>query len=179
MTGRRRPSTPVLLLGILAAVVAGALLIERGRPQRSAEMPVLAIAAADVVAVRVEEGERELRAAREQDGWRVDVPSPARAGSSEAIADLVNAIVATVALDSFRRPDLDRRVLGLEPPRARIEIMLASRSEPMVLALGDYTPSGGSVYGALDGDPRVFLIGALIASEIENALHAVRPAEGG
>jgi hypothetical protein len=175
MIVRRRPSRLVLLLGTLAVVVAGALLLERTRPQRTADRPVLGAAAADVVAVRVEEAGRRLRAVREPDGWRVDQPSPARAGSDEAVADLVNSIVAMVALESFTRRDLDRRSLGLEPPRARIEITLSGRREPIVLVLGDIAPSGGSVYGAVDGDPRVFRVGALIASEIENAIHRVWP----
>jgi hypothetical protein len=179
MSRRARPSRPVVLLGVLAVAVAGALLLERARPRRPTDTPVLAVAAADVVAVRVQEGGRELRAVRDPNGWRADVPSPARPGSSEAIGDLVNAIVAMVALDAFTRSDLDRRALGLEPPRARIEITLASRSEPIGLALGDYTPSGGSVYGAVDGDRRIFRIGALIANEVENALHRMWPREAG
>jgi len=179
MTGRRRPGRPALLVGVLAVAVAAALLLERRRAHEPAEMPVLGIAAADVVAVRVEEGGQELRAVRVQHDWRVDLPSPARPGSDATIAELVDAIVATVALDSFRRPDLDRRALGLEPPRARIELTLAGRSDPVVFLLGDFAPSGGSVYAAREGDPRVFRIGALIASEIENALHAVEPAERG
>jgi hypothetical protein len=175
MIARRRPSRLVLLLGTLAVVAAGALLLERARPERSADTPVLGAAAADVVAVRVEEAGRRLWAVREPDGWRVDEPLPARDGADEAVADLVNAIVAMVALDSFTRRDLDRRALGLEPPRARIEITLSGRSKPIVLVLGDIAPSGGSVYGAVDGDPRVFRVGALIASEIENAMHRVWP----
>ncbi len=177
MIGRRRPSRPILLLGTLAVVAGGALLLERTRPGRSTEPPVLGVAAADVVAVRVEEAGRRLWAVRERDGWRVEQPAAARAGAGEAVADLVNAIVAMVALDSFRRPGLDRRTLGLEPPRARIEVTLSDRGAPIVVALGDLTPSGGSVYGAVDGDPRVFRIGALIASEIENALYRVWPPE--
>jgi hypothetical protein len=176
MSARRWPPRPVLLLGTLAVVMAGALLLER-TPERSVETPVLAVAAGDVVAIRVEEAGRRLTAVRERDGWRVDEPSPARAGAGETVANLVNAVVAMVALDVFTRPDLDRRALGLEPPRARIELTLSGRRDPIVLVLGDIAPSGGSVYGALGDDSRVFRVGALIASEIENALHRVRPAE--
>jgi hypothetical protein len=167
---RRRSRT---LLGVLVVVSAGAIGLELWKPMTPAERPVLGVTAADVRAIHVREGERELRATRTADGWRIESPPGAGPGSGETVEAMVATLVSMVALDEFVRPELDRRTIGLEPPRVVVELTVRGRETAMELRLGDYTPTGGSVYGALTSDPRILQVGAAIAGEVERALYRV------
>ncbi len=148
--------------------------------------PLLALEAQEIVGIRVRMGARRLDAVREREGWRIVHPPSTRAAAAAAVASLVDAIVAIVPVDAFERQQVDRRALGLDPGHARIEIDTTQTKDAAVLVLGDYVPTGGSVYAALASDPRTFQLGALIVSEIEAAFHralrddagAARPVDG-
>jgi hypothetical protein len=172
MSGRRGYRRPLVLLAFLAAIAGGAMLLERGRAARPGDVPLLGIGAADVSAVLIQEGSRELRAMREAGEWRIQ--GPAGPLDRQAVEAVVGTLASLVPLDVFERSDLDRAAIGLDPPRARVQLDVTGRSRPIVLLFGDYTPSGGTVYGALDGDPRLFRIGVLVVSEIERALYRSR-----
>ena len=168
------------LLIVLAVVVATALVMERLRPRAPAQTSLLGIRPDDVVAIRVREGTRELRAARPAAVWRIEAPLAARPDAPAAVAEMVDVLATLVPVDTFERREIDRRDLGLAPPRARIEIDVRGRAEQVVLLLGDYVPTGGSVYGALASDRWIHQIGAGIVSEIEKAFYLTfQPGEPG
>lgn len=162
---------PIFLLGVLATVLLAAIALERSGPRAPVDRPALGVQAEDVLGIAVQQGTRQLRAVRVDGGWRVEKPLTAHADAGVFVADIVDAVVGIVPLDAFARPELDRRTIGLEPARARIELTVRGAATPVVLLLGDYVPTGGSVYAALESDPRVLQIGALIVSEIEKAFY--------
>jgi hypothetical protein len=171
MIGANPLRRPLKLLVVLLLAVAAAVALERRRPTVPPEPPVLGIRADHVTAVRVQYGPRELRAKRDGSSWRVEAPSPAGRAAPAAVAELVVMLADLVATDTFERPELDRRTLGLAPARARIELETRGAAEPVVLLLGDYVPTGGSVYCALSGDSRIHQVGALLVTEIEKAFY--------
>ena len=167
------------LLMVLGVVVAAAVILERFRPSAPTDTALLGVRADDIVEIRVWEGTRELRAVRRGAVLVVETPAAGRPGAQAAVAEMVDFLVALVPIDTFERGEVDRRDFGLEPPRARIEIAVRGRSEPMVLLLGDYVPTGGSVYGALASGRSIHRIGAGIVSEVEKAFYRVLPDEEG
>jgi len=166
---------PLGLLVVLTVVVATAIALERLRPAVPREVPLLGIRADDVVAVRIEEGTRELQAVRQGDAWRVEVPPGARPDAGAAVAEMVGVLVELVPLDTFVRQEIDRRAFGIKPARVRIQLGVRGSAEPVVLLLGDYVPTGGSVYCALASDQRIHQIGAIIMSELEKAFYRTLP----
>lgn len=167
------------LLVVLAVVVTTALVLERSRPSAPTDTALLGIRADDIVAIRVREGTRELRAARPGAVWCIEAPLAARPDAPAAVAEMVDVLAALVAVDTFERGETGRRDFGLEPARARIEIDVRGRAEQVVLLLGDYVPTGGSVYGALASERSIHQIGAGIVSEIEKAFYLTLPDEEG
>jgi hypothetical protein len=165
---RRRPARLLLLLAVAGGV---AILSGRHGEEPPGDPPLLGLSAEEVVGVRIEEGSRELRAVRAAGGWRVEAPAISRPGASDAVPEMIAALVGLVAVDAFARDDLDRRALGLDPPRARVTLTRAGGAAPIVLLLGDFVPTGGSVYGALESDPRIFQIGAMVVSDLERVFY--------
>jgi hypothetical protein len=170
---RRRP---LWLLGLLALVAGAALVIERWRapvtaPERARVLP---LAAEHVTAIRVRAGTRELRAARDAGGWRVEAPAAAGPQGPAAVAALVDALARLVPLDTIGRRR-QRREFGLDPARVQVELWTARDAAPVVLLLGDYAPTGGSVYAALAADGAIHRVGSVIDSEIDRAFYLSRP----
>jgi hypothetical protein len=184
----RLPSArrPLRLLALFVAVCVITLAWEYRQEPEPVDPPLLKLAAHEVVAVRVQMGVRRLDAVRDRGGWRIVDPPGSRPAASAAVATLVDAIVAIVPVAAFERQQVDRDALGLDTGHARIEIDTEKSRNTAVLVLGDYVPTGGSVYAALASDPRIFQLGALIISEIEAAFHralrddagATRPVDG-
>lgn len=165
------------LLALLVVVVGIALVLEFLGPVVRPEASLLGIRADDVVGIRVMENARELRATRLGETWHVQTPSVTRPAAPAAVAEMVHALSALVPVDTFQREEIDMRALGIDPPRARIELDIRGRAGQVVLLLGDYVPTGGSVYGVLASDPRIHKIGAAVVSEIEEAFYRTLPAE--
>jgi len=90
---------------------------------------------------------------------------------------MVEFLVALAPVDTFERRGIRRAEFGLEPARARIELEVRDREEPLVLLLGDYVPTGGSVYGGLASERQIHQIGALVVSEMEKVFYLTSPAE--
>jgi hypothetical protein len=170
---------PLGLLVVLLVAIAAALVLERSQPAAPPEVPLVGLRAEDIRGIRIRESSRELRAVREGSRWRVVVPPGARADAGEAVRDLVDALVTLVPVDTFTRRQIDRRPFGLDPERTRIELEIQGATEPVVLLLGDHVPTGGSIYGALGSDSRVYQIGVLVLSEIERVFYRTRPKGGG
>ena len=186
MKGQPATRRTLRLLALFVAVGAVALAWERGREPKPVDPPLLGLEAQDVVGIRVRMGVRRLDAVRDGDGWRIVHPASERPAASAAMARLVDAVVTIVPVDAFARQPIDRRALGLDPGHARIEIDTAKTKNAAVLVLGEYVPTGGSVYAALASDRRIFQLGAVVVSEVEAAFHralrddagAARPVHG-
>jgi hypothetical protein len=167
---------PFGLLVVLAVLGATALFLERQRPLAPSPSPLLGVRADDVVGIRIQEGGRELRAVRTGAVWRVEIPSAVRPDGLAAVASMVEFLTALTPVDTFERPEIEREEFGLEPARARIELDVGDREEPLVLLLGDYVPTGGSVYGGLASERQIHQIGALVVSEMEKVFYLTSPA---
>jgi hypothetical protein len=168
-------SRPLRLALVLTALCAIAVAWEQGRRPDRAVPRLLTVAPGDIIGIRVRMGTHRLHAVRDRDAWRIVYPPVSRPGAPAAVAALVESVAGLVPVDAFERRDIDRRALGVEPGRARIELDTRAGADVVVIRLGDHVPTGGSVYAVLSSDPRIFQLGALIVSEIEAAFFRSLP----
>jgi hypothetical protein len=159
------------LLAAVAALVAAAWLLagrrdEAARQAREDARP-LAIAPAGVVEVLVEggAGPAAYRLSRGRPAWRISpAGSPAAAGApseappgAPADAEAVERLLAELAglrpRTEIREPLPPLPAVGLEPPRARVTLVL-ERGSRLVLELGDEHPFDRSVHARVRSEGR-------------------------
>jgi len=168
---------PLRLALALIALCSIAVAWKRGWQPDRVVPPLLTVAPRDIVGIRVRMGTHRLDAVRARAAWRIVYPPTPRPDAPAAVAALVESVTSLVPVDVFERQDVDRRQLGVEPGRARIELDTHDGPDTVVVVLGDHVPTGGSVYAAVSSDPRIFLLGALIMSEIEAAFFHSLPGD--
>jgi len=106
--------------------------------------------------IRLEAGGRTVRAVRDGEQWVVVEPAGA-AIPSDLLSALVSAVLETpaepVTADAKRLADF-----GLDAPSARLTFGRPSAA-PVTLLLGSPNPAETGVYGCLDGNPQIVLVG--------------------
>lgn len=136
--------------------------------------------AAAITAVRIEAGGRLVRIARLDGRWLVIEPAGADV-SSDLVAALITAVLETpaepVASDAKRLDEF-----GLDDPATRITFE-RSDAAPVTLALGSRNPAETGVYGRLEGNPQVVLMGLNVEYYVDLALRGASapaaPSPGG
>ena len=121
----------------------------------------------DIVAMRVVAGERTVEAHRVNDRWQV-APPHGEAVTSDLVDALLGALLNAPAepVASTGKPD----EFGLEHPYARIQ--LARREgKPVTVTVGRTNPSDTGVYGQLEGNPQIVLMGLNVRYYIELMTH--------
>jgi hypothetical protein len=106
--------------------------------------------------VTVETEGRRVRAVRAGDRWQVVEP-PGAAVTSDLISALLSAVLDTRAEPVVADPT-NLGEFGLEQPSARITLE-RSEGAPVVLLLGGTNPAETGIYGRLEGNPQVVLLG--------------------
>ena len=127
---------------------------------------IFAVRGASVQGVDVQYRGRRFVARRTASGWDID-GSGASHGASGAIGDLVDTLVTLRAIDVFR--PRDQTAFGFDRPHATIDLVTSRRRQRLVL--GGLNAAGSALYARHDRDPRVFLVGTLLLSEIERVFY--------
>jgi len=116
--------------------------------------------------VTVRWDDREVRASRHPDGWRVDGGNAVPAVAA-ALDDLVETLARLRALDVFR--PRDAAAYGLDRPRGTIELWRGGRVRRLVL--GGLNAAGSAFYARREGDGRILQVGSGLASAIERVFY--------
>lgn len=146
-------ATRALVYVALAAVLATALWLTT--PPPPAPPPDRAQPGPDVVAVAVSAGAQRVEARRVDGRWQVAPPH-----ADAVTSDLVDALLAAI-LDAPAEPvaaAADRADFGLEQPAARVELT-RREGRPVTLLVGHTNPAETGVYGQLEGNPQIVLMG--------------------
>ena len=159
----KRWRTTLIVVGVFAALLAYVLLVERERDPPPAPgitpsptpAPVLDLAVADLQAIRLDDGARALRLAREGEGWTVD----GRPADPYEIAWRVDQLAAFQARLIVAEQIDDPATYGLDAPALTLTLELASGASE-VLHLGRQTPDGTGRYVQHVGDPRLYAVQA-------------------
>jgi hypothetical protein len=170
-------STLVLLL-VLAGLVGYIYFYEMKRPdpatdtaqkQKVFTVEVDTIAEIEVVAAS---GDR-TRLRKTGDAWRITEPLDVKADDAE-----VSGIVSNLASLEIQRvvdeKAADLAQFGLAKPRVTVGFKKAGDAAASRLLLGDKNATGGELYAALPGSPRVFLVSSFLETTFDKATFALR-----
>jgi hypothetical protein len=157
-----------LVYVIAAAVLAIAYVATAPPPPPSpAAAPAPEGPGPSIDSMRLDAGDRTVRATRTGEQWDVIEPVGSRV-PSDLIAALVAAVLETpaepVSSDAEHLADF-----GLETPWARLSFGRPG-APPVSLALGNANPAETGVYGRLEGHPQVILVGLNVRYYIELVL---------
>jgi len=167
--------------GIVLAALVGVLYwsnhhMPSETPAVSADTPpkILTLTDSDIQKIGIEKkGAEELALARNSSGkWEMTAPKPMAADQ-----DAVSGVVSTLSsLSSDRLVEAkasDLQTYGLAQPAVEVEISEKNNKNQKLL-LGDDTPTGGGVYAALAGDPRVFTIPTYEKNSLDKTVNDLR-----
>lgn len=110
----------------------------------------------DVEMVTIEVGAQRVRVARHGAEWQVLEP-PGHAISAGLVERLLDAVLHS-RIETVSARDENGGAFGLDQPRGRVTLQ-RREGPPVVLHLGSENPTATAVYGRLEGDPRVLLVG--------------------
>ena len=155
----------MLAAGVLLAGLAAVLWwsnrqekAKEGKPAADAPPKILALGADTIQQIEIRHrGEDPITL--KLNGSRWEMTSPKLAVDSSAVSAITNA-AASVDADRVVDPNVsDLKAYGLAP--ASLEVDFSTKNgKTSKLLIGDNTPAGSAVYAKLDGDPRLFTMGA-------------------
>jgi len=155
----------MLAAGVLLAGLAAVLWwsnrqekAKEGKPAADAPPKILALGADTIQQIEIRHrGEDPITL--KLNGSRWEMTSPKLAVDSSAVSAITNA-AARVDAHRVVNPNVsDIKAYGLAP--ASLEVDFSTKNgKTSKLLIGDNTPAGSAVYAKLDGDPRLFTMGA-------------------
>ena len=151
----------LVVLGAVLVLVVQAPVRPTG-PESVRGHRVLGVAASVVRGIDAVLEGRRFSSRRGPSGWEID-GQPASRETSEALDDLLQALVDLRAVDVFR--PRDAASYGLDSPRATLEV--ATGRGVRRLVIGAANAAGSAFYARREGSPRVVEVGTLLLSEIE------------
>jgi hypothetical protein len=168
-----------LLLGVLAMLV-GYLWLFEIRPRRApapveAETPpLLAVPAAAVARVELQEDGRRLTAVRGGEGWTDPSGRPWRASAVSDLVDTLGSLRPVMVVDPQPKEPAD---YGLGAAARRLEVSGSDGRSVLALELGERNPAWTGIYARRAGRPEVMLIGGVLSWELEKLRGAAPEAE--
>jgi hypothetical protein len=160
----KRWKTTLIVVAVFAAILAYVLLVEKKKepPPKPGITPsptpvqVLDIELDAVRAVRVTDGVRSVRIAREGEGWSVTHPEDAPANTYAVflpIDELIHLEARLIVAEEVS----DAATYGLDPVALRIVVETASGREER-FHVGRETPDTTAFYVQYVGDPRLYTV---------------------
>jgi len=153
------------LIGVFALLAAYLLLVPAPAPP-ALEEPLLTVPTDSVDALEVSWPDRQLRAHRNDGGWRLN---DGAAVPSDMVQDLLATLSTLRPMETLRSGD-DVADYGLDA-RAPTLIVSAGGTDVLRLRIGDRNPAWTGVYVQRSGSQDVVVVGALLRWELEK-LHA-------
>jgi len=189
MSPRQRSLVSLVVIALAIGATALAWRLEPPpAPPPSADLrPVFDVPASAVRAVELDTWQGSLRAQRSSAGWQVEsvrlgkgadradagLQPPTAAEIDAALNTLVAEVVATPEIDRFSAEGTPLRDFGLDPPQAKIVLVLES-GEQRTLEIGELTITTSALYARALPAQDVFEIGSLVFNNVAAALYRLR-----
>jgi Domain of unknown function (DUF4340) len=164
----------LIIAVIVLAALAGVLYWSQHRtpPVESAAVPatpvILKVDPSAVTELVIKQkGSDPVTLKKTEGKWQITEPMAYRA-DQEAVAGLLSTLSALSADRVVEEKAADRKQYGLEEPAVEVDVGTHQ------LMLGDDTPAGGDVYGAVAGDPRVFTVSSYTKTSLAKGLNDLR-----
>jgi hypothetical protein len=169
-----------LLIAVIVLAVLGGLLYWSNRhkeneppPAASKSPTIVRVTPADVTTLTVQQqGQPPVTVARQGSQWQITAPKQYPAASSTVTA-ILTSLQPLLADEIVEDKATDLSQFGLANPAVTVSVTNKENRTDKVL-VGDDTPTGGDVYVALAGDPRVFTAASYIKSSLNKSLDDLR-----
>jgi len=163
---------------VVAALVLGTIYFTGAPPPRRSPAGAAPNAAASpqpvqlaIDTVRLDVDGRIVRARRAGEQWEIVEPAGATV-PADLIAALISAVLETPALPVVSNSD-HLAEFGLDTPSARLTFGRPGGA-PVTLSLGATNPAATGVYGRLEGNPQIILLGLNVRYYIDLVLRQVK-----
>jgi hypothetical protein len=169
----------LIVASLVFFILAGILYwSEHRKPEDTAKAsdtppPILKVDQSTITALQLKKKDAEpIALTKASSGeWQMTQPKPFRVDQNT-----VSSMLFTLSsLNSERVVEdkaADRKRYGLDP--ASLELDISEKDKTQKLLIGDDTPTGGAVYAALAGDPRVYTLSSYGKSSIDKGLNDLR-----
>ena len=114
----------------------------------------------------------EIQLEKSGSDWRITEPKPLAADQS-TVSSMLSTLASLNADRLLEEKSSDLQRYGLEHPLLEVDVT-EKDNKSQRLMLGDDTPTGGAVYAALAGDPRVFTIARYHKTSLDKTLNDLR-----
>jgi hypothetical protein len=166
----------LLLAVVLAALVAYLRFTAIGSEPTPAETtvaepPLLRVDVAQVGRLEFASGEERLTLVHSPDGW---TDTAGHRWPSNVPTDLLEALATLRPIAMVDSAPSDIRDYHLGPDAVRLRITDRTDRPVLDLEIGGRNPAWTGLYARRDGDPGVFLIGALLQWEIDKLRNTAR-----
>jgi Domain of unknown function (DUF4340) len=135
---------------------------------------ILKVNAADVTQLTVKQKQADPVKVQKADAGRWQITQPKRyRADQETVAGILSTLSGLSADRVVEDKASNLKQYGLDPAAAELDITGKGQGTRQLL-LGDDTPTGGDVYAALAGDPRVFTVSSFNKTSLDKSLNDLR-----
>jgi hypothetical protein len=121
---------------------------------------VFTIDAGKIEEVEVKAASGEVtRLKKSGNDWQIVAPEPMEA-DQQAVGTLVSSFESLETSKTIDENPASVKDFGLDPPRAVVGVRQTGETAMKRIQIGDKTVTGGDLYARVEGQPKVFLIGA-------------------
>lgn len=121
---------------------------------------VFTVEAAKIEEVEVKAASGDVtRLKKSGNDWQIVAPEPMEADQA-AVSSLVSSFESLETSKTIDENPATVKPFGLDPPRATVGVRVTGETGMKRLQIGDKTVTGGDLYARVEGQPKVFLIGA-------------------
>ncbi|MEO7652404.1 MAG: DUF4340 domain-containing protein [Bryobacteraceae bacterium] len=147
---------------------------EEKAPPKDAPPKMLTIADDQFQTIRVEKAGGEATVVKKSSAgkWEIIEPKPLSA-DQEAVGSIVSTLSSLSSDRLIEEKTSDLASYGLQPPALQV-IVTKKDGKTDKLLIGDDTPTGGSTFAKLDGDPRIFTVSSGVKSGLEKTSKDLR-----
>jgi len=140
---------------------------EEGKPRPDEPPKILSVPEDQIRQIEIRQKGGETTLVRKSDAgqWEITAPKPLRI-DSDAISSMTSTLSSLSSDRLIEEKAGDLAVYGLNAPALEL-IITRKDGKSDKLLIGDETPTGGSFYARLEGDPRVFTIASWNKSSLD------------
>ena len=142
------------------------------------QVKVFPFPASAINRIELRTGSNKTELVRKEKGWELSSPAPISL-KQENVESLLSSIADLIKIAVMSEGTKDLRQYGLEKPDSSITLYRASDDNPVILDIGNDTPTGVSMYAMVRGSNEVIQVGTFLRFSINSFMEMqARPTPG-
>jgi hypothetical protein len=142
------------------------------------QIKVFPFPASAIKRIALRTGTKKIELVRKQKGWELFSPAPISL-KQENVESLLSSIADLIKIAVVSEGTKNLSQYGLENPDSSITLYRAGDDNPVILDIGNDTPTGVSMYAMVRGSNEVIQVGTLLRFSINSFMEMqARPVPG-